>query len=79
MLEMEIMDFNCNKEGDYTLEKLFNCWGILALESSPINSYGIFTGASFKVFKKNKQKPNNKKNPNNPTNKKKTPKPGLKT
>lgn len=47
LLEMEMMDFNCNKEGGYTLEKLFNFWGILALELSPLNSYGIFPGASF--------------------------------
>lgn len=52
-------DFNCNKEGGYTLEKLFNFWGILALELSPLNSYGIFNGASFQV--KNKTTPAPKK------------------
>jgi len=26
---MEMTDFNCNKEGDYTVEKLFNFWGIV--------------------------------------------------
>lgn len=73
LLEMEMTDFNCNKEGGYTLEKLFNLWGILALELSPLNSYGIFNGASFQV--KNKTTPAPKKNthpdpPNNSTNQK---------